>query len=216
MRAMWRAVVDDLGRALFPVPCVACGARLGDGAAEPLCEPCRAGLVAARPGPVPLGCDRLAAAFEYEGAARELVARVKYRDARHAVPFLAAAVATLVRDVPSEAVVTWPPTTTARRRARGFDHAEALAGRVARELGLPAAALLARVDSTAQTGRVASERRAGPAFVARSHATAPTFVVLVDDVLTTGATLTAAARALRADGVRTIVAATAARTPPPR
>jgi ComF family protein len=210
---VWRTVLDDVGRLVFPVPCVACGAP--PAAAAPLCEECRAALVPARPGPAPLGCDRLVAAFEYSGPGRELVARIKYRDARHGLTFVADHVAALLAGLPAGAVVSWPPTTAIRRRARGFDHAEALARRVARELGHRPVALLARVDATAQTGRAASERRAGPAFAVRAGVVVPPAVVLVDDIVTTGATLTAAARVLRARGCTSLIAATAARTPPP-
>lgn len=207
-------MVERFGRALFPVPCVACGTRGG----EPLCPSCRAAVRPARPGPVPLGCDRLVAAFSYAGPAREVVARVKYRDARHALPFLARAVAPLLDAsvaLPADTIVSWPPTTRAHRRTRGFDHAAALARRVAGELDLPARPLLTRVDVTAQTGRAARDRRRGPRLALRPGAVVAETVVLVDDVVTTGATLTAAARVLRAHGARTIVAAAVARTPPP-
>jgi competence protein ComFC len=122
---------------------------------------------------------------------------------------MAALVASLVGGVD---VVTWAPTSKDRRRRRGFDQAELLARRVARELGLPSAALLRRAHGPPQTGRLAAERRVGPAFVVVA-ARVPSHVLVVDDVVTTGATLTAAARALRHAGAATVVGVAAARTP---
>lgn len=162
----------------------------------------------------PPGVDGWAAPFAYRGVARELVARVKYRNARAVVPWLAAAmVQTALAHGFAAATVTWAPTTVQRRRERGFDPAEVLARAVAHELRARSLRLLDRRPGPPQTGLAAAARRAGPHFVARR--VAPSRVLLVDDVATTGATLAAAAGALRAAGARSVVAVTAARTPPP-
>ncbi|HEX8771251.1 MAG TPA: phosphoribosyltransferase family protein, partial [Acidimicrobiales bacterium] len=95
--------------------------------------------------------------------------------------------------------MTWAPTTGARRRERGFDQAELLARAVARRLGLPCRRLLRRRPGPAQTGRDREGRQSGPAFTTR-RVTGPARVLLVDDIVTTGATVSAAARALRAAG----------------
>jgi len=166
----------------------------------------------AHPCPPPSGVDRWSAPFAYTGVVREVVARLKYRGAHAAVGWLAdAMVATIEPPVPL--VVTWAPTTPARRRARGFDHAELLARAVSRRLRRPCRSLLRRAPGPAQTGLDAAARRAGPVFTARRAMAAS--VLLVDDVTTTGATLSAAARSLRARGAPAVVALTAARTPPP-
>ena len=161
-----------------------------------------------------MGLDGCLALLAYVGAGRELVARLKYRNARSVVAWLAAGMAALIDERPE--VVTWAPTTAARRRERGFDHAEVLARAVGRELHVPVMPLLERAAGPPQTGRSAAERRVGPAFRARASPAA--HVLLVDDVVTTGATLRSAALALRAerhDGseVRTVVGLVAARTP---
>jgi predicted amidophosphoribosyltransferase len=111
-------------------------------------------------------------------------------------------------------LVTWAPTTSARRNARGFDHAELLARAIAGALGIPARRTLRRRPGPPQTGRPAAVRRVGPRFDARRGRCAPN-VLLVDDVATTGATLTAAAGALRRHGTARVVAVVAARTPVP-
>jgi predicted amidophosphoribosyltransferase len=147
--------------------------------------------------------------------ARELVARVKYRSVRGAVPWLAAAMVEVVDATPADIeAVTWAPTSRERRTVRGFDPAELLARAVGRRLRVRTLGLLDRFPGPAQTGLTGAARRVGPRFSARRPATRR--VLLVDDVATTGATLSAAAGALRAAGARHVVAVTAARTPPPR
>ena len=203
-RERWREVVA----AAFPLRCPGCGRP-----AEPICDSCRCSLLPAPHAAPPAGVDAWVAAFAYAGVARELVARVKYRRIRAAVPFLAAAMADalVATSVGGFDIVTWAPTTAARRRARGFDHAALLARAVGRELNLPARRLLGRQQGTAQTGLPAALRRAGPSFTPRGGVAGD--VLLVDDVATTGATLARAADALRRAGARRIVALTAARTP---
>ena len=149
---------------LFPLACPGCGAP-----GAPVCTRCRRRLRAPVPAPPPAGIDAWWAAFAYEGAARELVARVKYRNVRAVVPWLAGATVAAVpaaarRSLPG--VVTWAPTGRDRRRQRGFDPAELLARAVARGLGARCVGLLDRLPGPAQTGLTGDARRRGPRFVA--------------------------------------------------
>ncbi|MGH9280845.1 MAG: ComF family protein, partial [Acidimicrobiales bacterium] len=114
---------------LLPTSCPVCGAP---GPAP--CDVCHRELAPAPSLPRPVGVDRCAALLEYQGAGRELVARLKYRNARSSVGFLADGMAALVDPAAIDAV-TWVPTTADRRRQRGFDHAQVLARAVARRLG---------------------------------------------------------------------------------
>jgi ComF family protein len=159
--------------------------------------------------------DACRSLLAYEDEGRELLARLKYRNARSSIWWLAAGMAALVSAAwPAPDVVTWAPTTPARRRARGYDQAELLARGVARQLGVPCRRILQRANGPPQTGRSKEERVRGPAFDVRGRMPVQgALVVLVDDVVTTGATLTAAALALRAAGARSVVAVTAGRTP---
>lgn len=167
--------------------------------------------------PIP-GVDTTVALLAYDGAGRDLVARVKYRNRRAAVAWIAAGMAALAAPLVDErCTVTWGPTTPERRRRRGFDHAEILAVQVARRLDLPTAALIWRATTAPQTGRSAQERAAGVDFTAvRGRRRGPHgrgTILLVDDVVTTGATLAAAAAALRRGGATRVVAVVAAATP---
>ena len=155
------------------------------------------------------------AVYAYEGVARELIARVKYRNERVAVRWLGARLAAHVRVAARGVdVVTWVPASAQRLRDRGVDHGALLARSVGAALGVPAIDLLARGAGPPQTGRPARERCTGPALRARERV-AGRRVLVVDDVVTTGATMRSAARALGHGGARTVLAAAVARTPSP-
>jgi ComF family protein len=156
------------------------------------------------------------AIIAYEGVGRELLARLKYRDARQAVAPLADALAARLGnagpiDTSLIDAVTWIPTTDRRRRERGFDQAELLARAVARRLGRPCRRLLRRLGDDHQTGRTRSERLGGPSLVAVG--VAPRNVLLIDDVVTTGATMRAAVEVLTSAGAVRVEPLVAAATP---
>ena len=163
--------------------------------------------------PCPSGLTSCVAVLRYEGAGRDLVTALKYRNHRAALDRLARAGA--ARVVGAVDVVTWPPTSGARRRRRGYDQAELAARAVAGHLGRPARPLLRREGGPPQTGRSAADRRDGPRFTARRGAAARVAgarVLLVDDVVTTGATLRAAARVLAELGADEVHGLALART----
>lgn len=200
-------VLSKLVAVIFPLVCPGCGQP-----AEPVCDACAAGLRSAPLAGPPAGIDAWFAPLAYEGVARELVARAKYRGA-HAVDMWLADRMVEGLSPPLPTAVTSVPTTRARRRARGFDHAALLAEQVARRIHRPRLRLLHRDAGPPQTGLAAAARRQGPVIHARGSA--PSDVLVVDDVATTGTSLTAAAQALRAAGATRVLAVTAARTAPP-
>jgi predicted amidophosphoribosyltransferase len=164
----------------------------------------------ALPAPPPLvSCRSLVA---YDDDARRVITGVKNRDRRAAITQLADQLAALAPPVP-ELLVTWAPTSPARRAARGFDQAELLARAVARRLHRPVRPLLRRPPGAPQAGRSAADRRGGPRFVALRGCPSP--VLLVDDVVTTGATLSAAAGALLGAGAPVVHGLVVARAPAP-
>ena len=142
-------------------------------------------------------------------AAAEAVARALLRGALARVPG------------PPPGAIVPVPLHPARIRARGFSPAAALAAQASRAVSAPLAArLLERVrDTPSQTGLDARARRrnVAGAFTLARRARVPETVWLVDDVVTTGATLGEAARVLRASGAGRVAAVCLARTPaPPR
>ncbi len=179
--------------------CAACGCP-----GEVLCHRCRFSLASIGPPLSPIG---ISAAFEFEGVPRELIVALKFRHHRAAAGVLAKQ---MLRRLPLEHIdlVTWAPTSAHRARRRGYDQAEAIARAVARQLGVPCRRMLYRAHGVPQTGKSRADRLVGPSFRAR-HPRSGLTVLVVDDVVTTGATLRAAAAALQAAGVTRVQLAAA-------
>ena len=207
---MTKTLITAVLEALLPLHCAGCGTRTSS--SNPLCSACSSQLQPAPRTPVPSGIDWWVSAFAYEGALREVIARMKYRHARAAEGWLGRAIADACPADRTVDVVTWPPASTARRRDQGVDHGRRLAELVASHLQRPCRPLLIRAPGRAQTGSSGLQRRQGPDLRARD-AVSGLRVLVVDDVATTGATVGRAARALRHAGAVSVAVATAARTP---
>ncbi len=208
-----------------PPACAACEIPLARGG--PLCGRCRRALAWLGPGacarcgaPPPCGspCPAARAAFErawapvaYDGPARELVAALKFRGRTAVADVMAAQIAANAPAGLLAGVLVPAPAEPARRRARGFDQAWLLARALGRRTGLPARRHLRRAsDGVRQAGAGRAARLARP-IVVHARGPVPPSVVLVDDVHTTGATLDACARALRASGASEVNAVSYAR-----
>jgi len=154
----------------------------------------------------------------HEGAARDLLHAFKFEQQRAAADSLALLMAaTFVEnngaDYPDYLVIP-VPTATKRVRQRGFDHAQLLARSVARKLGLNYQPVLARLGQTRQVGSKRADRIAQMAdkyLVKNSARVSGQKILLIDDVVTTGATLNTAARALRLAGATRVDALVFAR-----
>ena len=238
MRALWGAMLD----LFLPRACARCGAgvagelalcarcaaalrRLPHGG----CRVCQSAPRAA--GDLCSACEvergplaEVAAEVAFDGEAAEWIRRFKYPAAGWAgldarpVALATALLADAARRLaePEIGLVAPVPIHASRLRERGFHPAGELARSLARALGVPAdPRALAQLRATAsQTGldRRARRRNVRGAFAVRAGLRLPRCVALVDDVVTTGATLAEAARVLRRAGAQRVVAVCVART----
>lgn len=203
-------LMPTLAAALVPPLCASCGRSCRPEAV--ICTRCSRRLADADPffGNGPAGLDRVWSSASYEGVARNLVAALKFRRLLPVADLMAERVEWLApAHMLSGTVVPVPPAMT-RMRRRGFDPAGELGTALAARLEAPLSHCLERRGGGRQVGRRRAERVGHPPRIV-ACGTAPRSVLLLDDVLTTGATLTACARALRAAGSSRVVAVTFAR-----
>lgn len=234
-----RLLLDPLLAAIFPARCCGCGAGLERPLAGPLCAGCW-GLLPRHRSPLcgcglplpsalaaPCGrCRRglapVARGFSlgpYEGALRTLIHELKYRSRRRVAERLAELICAdpSARATLAAGTLLVPvPLHPRRARLRGFNQAELLAAGISRRSGieLAARALARRRDTPAQAGLSAAARRrnvAGAFGVREPASVAGRTLVLVDDVLTTGATTRACAQALLQAGAHAVHVLTIAR-----
>jgi predicted amidophosphoribosyltransferase len=152
------------------------------------------------------------APFLYAGPVRAAIHRLKFSGWRSVATALADAMVAV--GAPAADAITWVPLARRRLAERGYDQARALAVAVGARLDLPVVRLARRAVATApQARRPGEERRMAMrgAFEPLTRSNVPDRVLLVDDVLTTGATAAACAEALALSGVRQVALLTAAR-----
>ncbi|MBO9341989.1 MAG: ComF family protein [Roseiflexus sp.] len=205
--------IDYVLSLLLPDRCVGCG-QLG----ALLCDACRRRL-AVYDGDLPRVADQLTGvqvAYVFDGPLRQAVHQLKYRSQQRMARPLGALLADHLRahPLPCDALIP-VPLHSHRLTERGFNQAELLAREVASATGLPLiVGPLVRIRATRQQALLDTPSRienVANAFVWRGPPP-PACVALVDDVLTTGATVNACALALRAGGARDVYALALARS----
>jgi ComF family protein len=207
----------DVFSALLPPACAGCG-RYG----SVLCQACQSSLREPRTATdrflapdagIVIGdaLELAVAAFAYEGPLRRALAGLKYGSAAKVAMPLATRAATclnVLTDLAAGAALVPVPVHPERLRQRGYNQAALLASALGRGRGLPMADLLQRRRATTQQHRLdraARLRNLRGAFAMRVHRRPPPVVILVDDILTTSATLEACAGVLRAAGATRVL-----------
>jgi competence protein ComFC len=196
-----RTCFEALPRVDRPV-CERCG--LPTAFATFVCEECKY---------VDFGFESARAALKYEGVGKEIVHALKYRGYKRVVEKLAAPLMLQVLDDGRFDAVVPVPLHRSRLRKRGFNQAELLARGVARKINATVSDTLEVVHSTRdQVELSAAQRRANVAGAYKARGSLRGRILLVDDVFTTGATMSACAGTLVQAGAREVHALSLCRT----
>ena len=212
-------ILRALYELIYPPKCPFCG-RVLEKWEDGLCALC--GEALPRIGPEDVreveGCDACLSPLWYRDGVVEAVRRYKFRGAAGHAGVLGGLMAECLTErwrEPAD-LITWAPLSAKRLKERGYDQAELLARRVGELTGIPAGAALEKTRQTGVQSRIADEeeRRANVAGVYRVRPDADVAgkrIVLVDDIVTSGATLAECAARLRDAGAGSVAALTLAR-----
>lgn len=149
-------------------------------------------------------------AAEYGGIGQGLVQKLKFERSPDPAAIIAGWLAEKIPFFTPDVIVAHVPTATSRRRQRGYDQSEIIAKSLAVQLNLPFETVLARTGQSRQVGANRQKRTEQLKYAFRPlgpHKIKGSSFLLVDDIVTTGATLESAARTLRLAGAKAVDAA---------
>lgn len=209
-------MIDTILHLLAPHSCLGCSAegyilcprcRHGDTPPPSLCYRCGVATTAFATCSSCRRQTKLVAVYvaaAYQGAIKDAVWKLKFEGTRAGAKDMAAAMAEVVTSAP-DALIVHVPTATSHIRRRGYDQARLLARALAKQTSLPYAPCLVRLGQQRQVGASRKQRfeqLSGAFRLASGYDVTGKTILLVDDVLTTGATLEAAAAVLKKAGAK--------------
>ena len=200
-----------LTRLLFPPKCVLCG-KLLEKEESDLCRQCRVEApVYPNHKSAPQFLDSFAAVWYYEGNGRKSLLRYKFHNARSFAPAYGRFLAMKLLQTHPEGfdVLTWVPVSRRRKFRRGYDQVELIARAVGTELGMSPVRLLKKIRHNRPQSGIsdAAQRRAnvlGAYQMVPGQDISGKRILLLDDILTTGATAGEAARVLLTAGAKEV------------
>lgn len=215
-------MIDRLLGLLAPHVCIMCGtegallcSRCAPDATEPIPSRCYRCKAVTTDNAVCVSCKRNSplrhvwVASLYGGPPKELVYQLKFGRTKQAASVIARYLHEIVPALPPDTVVTYVPTATSRVRQRGYDQAQLIAKAFAKQRGITCSELLIRHGQSRQVGSDRKHRleQAVKNYQFKRIIPKGTEVLLIDDILTTGATLEASAKMLHQAGAKTVNAA---------
>lgn len=209
---------DFLSKYIFPPKCVFCRRVMEE---DGICDKCKATLpyrASKEADDSIMFVDGVFSYFHYEGDVRNALIRYKFGGlSKYAVDFSAYLEECIREGIGGRYdVISWVPLGKKRLRSRGYDQARLLAEEVSRRLGTQAVRTLVKSRDTAPQSRQpdVSKRTANVlgAYETASFDPAGKRIILVDDILTTGSTVSECARILKTAGAESVYIVTVAKT----
>lgn len=201
---------------LYPPKCVLCRKLLTDDETD-LCAQCRSDTpeISDTKRKLPY-LAKWTGLWYYEGSVRASILRYKFRGSRsYSQSYGRLLAMKLLQEDASFDILTWAPISRRRKRSRGYDQVELIARAVAKELGVSLVPTLTKIRHNRPQSKLkdAAARRANVLGVYRvldPEQIAGKRILLLDDILTTGATVSECARTLLTAGAKEVICATVA------
>lgn len=206
-------LLDPIANLLFPPKCVLCGALLKADETD-LCHTCRTETPIWKNQPFSISfVANWLALWYYEGNVRSSLLRYKFSNRRSYADAYGRMLAMQLLDLQEKFdVLTWVPISARRRSHRGYDQVALLARSVGKELGIPAVPVLKKIKHTPPQSGISgqAQRKANVLGVYRALPSADISgkrILLLDDIITTGATCSECARTLLTAGATNVICA---------